>query len=71
MVLTNDKLLSVAEVSEMAKISRQRVLQVIERGDLKAEMVGRNYVVLQSDFEVWNNSRREAGRPPKEKNENE
>ncbi|HEY0049984.1 MAG TPA: helix-turn-helix domain-containing protein [Pyrinomonadaceae bacterium] len=64
-----DKLLSVADVSKDAGISRQRILQIIESGDLRAEMVGRNYVILQSDFEKWNSSRREAGRPPKDKAE--
>ena len=66
MVTKKDKLLSVADISKDAGISRQRVLQVIESGDLKAEMVGRNYVILQSDFEEWNSSRRDAGRPAKE-----
>ncbi len=52
-----------------ASISRQRILQIIESSGLKAEMVGRNYVILQFDFETWNSSRREAGRPPKVKGE--
>ncbi len=65
MAVKKEKLLSVGDVSEQADISRQRVLQVIEAGDLKAEKVGRNYIVRQSDFDVWFNSRREAGRPPK------
>ncbi|HSK72311.1 MAG TPA: helix-turn-helix domain-containing protein [Pyrinomonadaceae bacterium] len=67
MATKKEKLLSVTEVSEQADISRQRVLQIIESGDLPAEMVGRNYVIRQSDFEAWNSSRREPGRPPKEK----
>lgn len=62
-----DKLLSVADVSKEADVSRQRILQIIESGDLQAEMVGRNYVILQSDFKTWNSSRREAGRPAKNK----
>ena len=61
-----DKLLSVADVSKEAEISRQRILQIIESGDLKAELIGKSYVILQSDFETWNSSRREAGRPKKE-----
>ena len=63
--MDKEKLLSVADVSRETKISRQRVLQIIENGDLEAEMVGRNYVIRQSDFEDWNSSRREAGRPRK------
>ena len=66
MATKKDKLLSVADVSKEADISRQRILQIIESGDLKAEMVGRNYVILQSDFESWSSSRRDAGRPKKE-----
>ncbi len=66
MAMKKDKLLSVADVSKEADISRQRILQIIESGDLKAEMVGRNYVILQSDFETWSSSRRDAGRPKKE-----
>lgn len=70
MEIGKEKLISVADVCKQAKVSRQRVLQIIEAGDLKAEKVGRNFVILQSDFEKWNNSRRVAGRPPKVKAEN-
>lgn len=63
MATKKDKLLSMADVSKEADISRQRILRIIESGDLKAEMVGRNYVVLQSDFETWSSSQRDAGRP--------
>ena len=65
MATKKDKLLSVADVSKEADISRQRILQIIESGDLKAELIGKSYVILQSDFEKWSSSRREAGRPPK------
>ncbi len=65
--MEKEKLLSVADISKEVEISRQRVLQTIESGDLKAEMVGRNYVIRQSDFETWNSSRRDAGRPAKDK----
>ena len=66
MVTKKDKLLSVANVSKEADISRQRILQIIESGDLKAELIGKSYVILQSDFETWDSSRRDAGRPKKE-----
>ncbi len=69
MATKKDKLLSVADVSKEADISRQRILQIIESGNLKAELVGKSYVILQSDFEAWSSSRREAGRPAKTKNE--
>ncbi len=67
MAAKKDKLMSVTEISEQAKISRQRILQIIESGDLKAELVGKSYVILQSDFETWKTSRRDVGRPAKEK----
>ena len=70
MTIKKEKLLSVADISEQAEISRQRVLQIIDAGDLKAEIVGRNYIIRQSDFDVWNSSRRDAGRPPKIENGN-
>jgi hypothetical protein len=69
MATKKDKLLSVADISKEANISRQRILQIIESGDLKAELVGKSYVILQSDFERWSISRREAGRPKKSENE--
>jgi hypothetical protein len=36
---------------------------IMEARDLKAEKVGRNSVVQQSDFDVWFSSLREVGRP--------
>ncbi len=66
MAVKNEKLLSVTEVSEQADVSRQRILQLIEAGLLKAEKVGSNYIIRQSDFETWSSSRRDAGRPKKE-----
>jgi excisionase family DNA binding protein len=64
-----EKLLSVADITEQANISRQRVLRIIENGDLKAELVGGSYVIRHSDFDAWFNSRRKTGRPRKVKNE--
>jgi hypothetical protein len=69
MAMKKDKLLSVGDVSKEASISRQRILQIIEQGDLKAEMVGGIYVILKSDFEIWSKSRRSVGRPIKVKSE--
>lgn len=69
MATKKDKMLSVADVSKEAEISRQRILQIIESGDLKAELIGKSYVILQSDFENWSSSRRDAGRPAKAKRE--
>ncbi len=65
MAAKKEKLMSVREVSEQADISRQRVLQIIEAGDLQAEKVGSNYIIRQSDYETWSSSRRDAGRPKK------
>lgn len=71
MATRKEKLLSVAEISKQAEISRQRILQIIDAGDLKAEIVGRNYIIRQSDFDAWNSSRRDLGRPPKIENGNQ
>ena len=65
MAVKNEKLLSVTEASERADVSRQRILQLIETGVLKAEKVGSSYIIRQSDFETWVSSPREAGRPKK------
>ena len=65
MAMKKDKFMSVTEVSEVGEISRQRVLQIIEAGDLQAEKVGSNFIIRQYDFDAWSSSRREAGRPPK------
>ena len=46
MTTKKDKLLSVADVSKEVAISRQRILQIIESGDLKAELIGKSYVIL-------------------------
>lgn len=70
MTTNKEKLLSVTDISEQAEISRQRVLQIINTGDLKAEIVGKNYIIRQSDFDSWNSRRRDAGRPPKIENGN-
>lgn len=62
-----EKLMAVVDITNAVGISRQRVLQLIEVGDLIAEKIGRNYVIRESDFNVWEKARREVGRPPKEK----
>jgi hypothetical protein len=65
MATKKEKLLSVANVSKEADISRQRVLQIIEAGDLQAEKVGSNFIIRQCDFDAWSSSRRGTGRPKK------
>jgi len=62
-----EKLLSVADITGLADISRQRVLRIIENGDLKAELVGGSYVIRQPDFDAWFSSRRKTGRPATKK----
>jgi hypothetical protein len=65
MAMKKEKLLSVANVSKEADISRQRVLQIIEAGDLQAEKVGSNFIIRKCDFDTWSSSRRGTGRPKK------
>jgi excisionase family DNA binding protein len=67
MATKKDNFMSVTEVSELGEISRQRVLQIIEAGDLQAEKVGNTFIIHKNDFDAWNSSRRDVGRPPKKK----
>lgn len=44
------KLYSTKEVAELLGISRQAISQKIKNGELKAEKIGRNYVILAQDL---------------------
>ncbi len=58
-------LLTVKEVAELKGISRRRVNQIIDSGDLKAEKVGSYYVIRRADadaLQVYG----KPGRPSKE-----
>ncbi|MFA6271909.1 MAG: helix-turn-helix domain-containing protein [Patescibacteria group bacterium] len=46
----NKDLLSTTEVAEMLGISRVAVFNRIKRGEIKAEKIGRNFVVSRNQF---------------------
>ncbi len=45
-------LLTVKEVAELKGISRRRVNQIIDSGDLKAQKVGSYYVIHRADADA-------------------
>ena len=61
-------LLTVKEVAEMKGISRRRVNQLINAGDLNAEKVGSYYVIHRSDADALTIYGK-PGRPKKVENE--
>ena len=58
------KLLTVKQVSKILKISRQRVVQLINRGDLQAERIGGIYLILESELKRFKPN--PTGRPKKQ-----
>lgn len=59
-------MLGTKEAAEKLGVSLRRVQQLIETGDLKADKVGRDYVILESDLEGVT-IHGKPGRPPKTK----
>jgi excisionase family DNA binding protein len=53
--VNNKKLISTAEAAKIMKISRIAVFKKIKSGELKAEKVGRNYVIAHQDIEDLTN----------------
>lgn len=47
------RLLTVAEVASLMRVSRMTVYRLIRRGQLKAIRVGRNYRVREDDFNEY------------------
>lgn len=62
-------LIPTKEVAERLKISKVRVFQLIKDGSLPAQKIGRDWFVKESDLVTYSENRREAGRPPKVKDE--
>jgi len=48
--MRNKKFLSTTELAELLGISRISVFRKIKKGDIKAERVGRNYVIQKKDL---------------------
>lgn len=59
--------ISVSEAAEELGITRQRVLQLIDAGRLKAQKFANIYMIARSDLEEVRE--RQSGRPPKAKAE--
>ena len=59
-----EKLLSVAEAAARLNLSRARVNQLIDSGDLPATRIGRAFVIREVDLELVR-ERPPVGRPPK------
>jgi len=59
------KLLSVKDAAEALELSEQRIKQLIYEERLKAEKVGNQWIILESDLKLVEN--RQTGRPPKDK----
>ncbi len=59
------KLLSVKDAAETLKLSEQRIKQLIYEERLKAEKVGNQWIIKESDLELVKD--RKTGRPPKDK----
>jgi excisionase family DNA binding protein len=60
------KLLSTKEAAEKLGVSLRRVQQLITEGTLKANKVGRDYVITEKDLECVKVYKK-PGRPPKKK----
>jgi excisionase family DNA binding protein len=69
MVKQEDRTLSTNEVAEILGITRQRVLQLIEQGKLKAEKFASVYMIKESALKDV--VERKPGRPRKEEKSNE
>ena len=61
------KLMSIRDAAAALELSEPRIKQMIYRDELKAEKVGNQWIIFESDLAEVKN-RREPGRPAKVKN---
>ena len=61
--------LTTTQAAERLKVSQTRVRQLIIEGIIKAEKVGRDNFILESEVKRLENIERKPGRPPKLKSE--
>jgi len=60
--------LSTKEVSELLKVKKTTVYDMVKRGDLPAARVGRNYIFLLEDVHTYIADRMLSPNPPKADN---
>ncbi len=63
--------LTTTQTAERLKVSQTRVRQMIIEGIIKAEKVGRDNFILESEVKRLENIERKPGRPAKVKTEGE
>ncbi|MDP3837156.1 MAG: helix-turn-helix domain-containing protein [bacterium] len=61
MVNNKEKMYSVKEVADMMGLSRVAIFNYIKKGKLKAQKVGRNYVINSNDLSDITNRELSAG----------
>jgi excisionase family DNA binding protein len=61
----SEKLLTTNQAAKELKVTSIRVRAMIRDGKLKAEKMGRDYLIKESDIELVKD--RKPGRPPKKK----
>ena len=61
------KFLSVAQAAARLDVTRGRVNQLIDAGALRANKVGRSFVIAESDLAEFEKRERQAGRPKAKK----
>lgn len=62
-----DKLISLAEASQISNLSQDHLRRLAEQGKLKAQKIGRNWVTTKEAVEEYLQNRRPPGRPKKKK----
>ena len=50
--MTNKEFLTTTELAELLGISRVAVFKKIKKGDIKAEKIGRNFVIRKKDLGI-------------------
>lgn len=55
--MNNKNYLTVKELADLLKISRQAIIKKINSGQIKAEKAGRNYIIFKENLEgiLYNN----------------
>jgi excisionase family DNA binding protein len=65
--MKDEKLLTLAEVSERVGLDSSRLRVLIAQGRLQATKYGKTWLVKESDVKAFEKQPRSPGRPPKQK----